>query len=209
VCPSTEDVGIKRYEAYGGTCSTWPSFGNADDVGRHHPGDRQRQPSPKGQLIQGDHHDRLTAHPTRPTPPACTAPHFGADEAELTPHGAEMELRHYRGAPAGLRPTWREANSAAGRRRSRWTATLATTAASYQLSGRVRGGCACAVSVPRDGKRRAVLHPQLQGLGHRQYSYNVPECRSPQLPELIGSSADLTQLQPGRTREGGQLPEGR
>jgi len=79
---------------------------------------------------------------------------LGADEGRAHPHGAGVELRQLRGAPAGLTPLARSNQPRAGRR-SEWTATWATYRSQYPLKRRVSRD-AGAVSCPRAGKPNAA-----------------------------------------------------
>jgi len=100
--------------------------GNADDVGRHHPGDRSRQgvTDQAPVLINGDHRRSATAHPQGPRPARRgkrSAAARARDEAELTTAvGAGSGLTALRGAPSRPTRPLREAMQAAGMaRRSR------------------------------------------------------------------------------------------
>jgi len=141
---------LKRYEAYGWHVQARAWQKTTDDVAAITQAIESPRPGHDSQPDQGDHHDRYGS-PNKATPRRATAPHSGADEAELTRRRWSGAYGKLRVAPAGLRPLGAKQSAAAGRR-AEWTANPATYRSSTQLKRPIRedarGTC------PRAGKRR-------------------------------------------------------
>jgi len=184
----TEDV-LKRYEAYG-----WHTVhvadGNTDLAGIARAIEEAKSVTDRPSLI------KVTTtigygSPNKANTAGVHGAALGADEAALTRKNLGWEYGEFE-VPQESYDQWRQAIERGAAAEAAWNATLADYRAKYpteaaeferQLRGELpQGWDANLPSYSADDK----------GLATRQHSYNCLNAIGPNLPELIGGSADLT-----------------
>ena len=184
----TEDV-LKRYEAYG-----WHTIhvadGNTDLAGIAKAIEEAKAVTDRPTMI------KVTTtigygSPNKANTAGVHGAALGADEAALTRKNLGWEYGEFE-VPQESYDQWRQAIERGAAAEAAWNATLADYRAKYpteaaqferQLRGELpQGWDANLPSYSADDK----------GLATRQHSYNCLNAIGPNLPELIGGSADLT-----------------
>ena len=184
----TEDV-LKRYEAYG-----WHTIhvadGNTDLAGIARAIEEAKSVTDRPSMI------KVTTtigygSPNKANTAGVHGAALGADEAALTRKNLGWEYGEFE-VPQESYDQWRQAIERGAAAEAAWNATLADYRAKYpteaaqferQLRGELpQGWDANLPSYSADDK----------GLATRQHSYNCLNAIGPNLPELIGGSADLT-----------------
>jgi len=184
----TEDV-LKRYEAYG-----WHTIhvadGNTDLAGIARAIEEAKAVTDRPSLI------KVTTtigygSPNKANTAGVHGAALGADEAALTRQNLGWSYGEFE-VPQESYDQWRQAIQRGAAAEAAWNATLADYRAKYpaeaaqferQLRGELpQGWDANLPSYSADDK----------GLATRQHSYNCLNAIGPNLPELIGGSADLT-----------------
>jgi transketolase len=184
----TEDV-LKRYEAYG-----WHTIhvqdGNTDLAGIAKAIEEAKAVTDRPSMI------KVTTtigygSPNKANTAGVHGAALGADEAALTRKNLGWEYGEFE-VPQESYDQWRQAIERGAAAEATWNATLADYRAKYpteaaqferQLRGELpQGWDANLPSYGADDK----------GLATRQHSYNCLNAIGPNLPELIGGSADLT-----------------
>ncbi|MFZ9167202.1 transketolase [Vulcanococcus sp.] len=184
----TEDV-LKRYEAYG-----WHTIhvqdGNTDLAGIAKAIEEAKAVTDRPSMI------KVTTtigygSPNKANTAGVHGAALGADEAALTRKNLGWEYGEFE-VPQESYDQWRQAIERGAAAEAAWNATLADYRAKYpteaaqferQLRGELpQGWDADLPSYSADDK----------GLATRQHSYNCLNAIGPNLPELIGGSADLT-----------------
>ncbi|MFZ9247892.1 MAG: transketolase, partial [Ilumatobacteraceae bacterium] len=184
----TEDV-LKRYEAYG-----WHTIhvqdGNTDLAGIAKAIEEAKAVTDRPSMI------KVTTtigygSPNKANTAGVHGAALGADEAALTRKNLGWEYGEFE-VPQESYDQWRQAIERGAAAEAAWNATLADYRAKYpteaaqferQLRGELpQGWDANLPSYSADDK----------GLATRQHSYNCLNAIGPNLPELIGGSADLT-----------------
>ncbi|MCT0200159.1 transketolase [Synechococcus sp. CS-1325] len=184
----TEDV-IKRYEAYG-----WHvqhvADGNTDVAAITRAIEAAKAVTDRPSLI------KVTTtigygSPNKANTAGVHGAALGADEAELTRAALEWTYGTFE-VPQAAYDHWREAISRGSAAEAEWTSGLETYRSQYpteaaEFERMLRG------ELPQDWDANlASFTPADKGLATRQHSYNCLNAIGPNLPELIGGSADLT-----------------
>ena len=184
----TEDV-LKRYEAYGWHVQHVEN-GNTDVAGIQRAIEAAKAVTDRPSLI------KVTTtigygSPNKANTAGVHGAALGADEAALTRQALDWSYGEFE-VPQESYDQWRQAISRGAAAEAAWNATLAdyrskypTEAASFerQLRGELPQGW--------DANLPAYTAAD-KGLATRQHSYNCLNAIGPNLPELIGGSADLT-----------------
>ena len=116
---------------------------------------------------------------------------LGAEEAALTRQALDWSYGPFE-VPQESYDQWRQAVTRGAAAESEWNAALATYRAQYpaeaaQFERQLRG------ELPQGWDANlASFTPEDKGLATRMHSYNALNAFGPNLPELIGGSADLT-----------------
>jgi len=130
--------------------------GNADERGRHHTGVEAAKASPTGPSLIKVTPRSATAHPTRPTPPACTRRTRAMSRAHPQRRWT-VELRQLRGAPAAY--AWREAITAGRPPKPKCGPPPGQPTAPVTQLKRPSSRGAARWSCPRAWEARCRLHP--------------------------------------------------
>jgi len=184
----TEDV-LKRYEAYG-----WHvqhvADGNTDVDGITKAIEAAKAVTDRPSMIKVT----TTIGYGSPNKSGTAGVHgaaLGAEEAALTRQALDWSYGPFE-VPQESYDHWRQAVTRGGAAEAEWNAALATYRAQYpaeaaQFERQLRG------ELPQDWDANlASFTPDDKGLATRMHSYNALNAFGPNLPELIGGSADLT-----------------
>ena len=184
----TEDV-LKRYEAYG-----WHvqhvADGNHDVAGIQRAIEAAKAVTDKPSMI------KITTtigygSPNKANTAGVHGAALGAEEAALTRKALDWNYGEFE-VPAEAYGQWRQAIERGAAAESAWNASLEAYRAAYpneaaEFERRLRG------ELPQGWDAGLPsFTPADKGLATRQHSYNALNAFGPQLPELIGGSADLT-----------------
>ena len=184
----TEDV-LKRYEAYG-----WHvqhvADGNHDVAGIQRAIEAAKAVTDKPSMI------KITTtigygSPNKANTAGVHGAALGAEEAALTRKALDWNYGEFE-VPAEAYGQWRQAIERGAAAESAWNASLEAYRAAYpneaaEFERRLRG------ELPQGWDAGLPsFTPADKGLVTRQHSYNALNAFGPQLPELIGGSADLT-----------------
>jgi transketolase len=184
----TEDV-LKRYEAYG-----WHTIhvadGNTDLAGIARAIEEAKAVTDRPSLI------KVTTtigygSPNKANTAGVHGAALGADEAALTRQNLGWEYGEFE-VPQESYDQWRQAIQRGTAAEAAWNATLADYRAKYpadaaQFERQLRG------ELPQGWDANLPNYSaDDKGLATRQHSYNCLNAIGPNLPELIGGSADLT-----------------
>ena len=184
----TEDV-LKRYEAYG-----WHvqhvADGNTDVEGIARAIEAAKAVTDKPSLI------KVTTtigygSPNKSNTAGVHGAALGAEEAALTRKALDWPYAEFE-VPQGAYDHWRQAVERGAAAEAAWNETLATYRAKYpseaaQFERQLRG------ELPQGWDANLPAYTAAdKGLATRQHSYNCLNAIAPNLPELIGGSADLT-----------------
>ncbi len=184
----TEDV-LKRYEAYG-----WHTIhvadGNTDVAGIARAIAEAKAVTDKPSLI------KVTTtigygSPNKANTAGVHGAALGADEAELTRNNLGWTYGAFE-VPQESYDHWRQAISRGAAAEAAWNETLATYRSTYpaeaaQFERQLRG------ELPQGWDAALPSYtPEDKGLATRMHSFNCLNAIGPNLPELIGGSADLT-----------------
>jgi transketolase len=184
----TEDV-LKRYEAYG-----WHvqhvADGNTDVDGIAKAIEAAKAVTDRPSMIKVT----TTIGYGSPNKSGTAGVHgaaLGAEEAALTRQALDWSYGPFE-VPQESYDQWRQAVTRGAAAESEWNAALATYRAQYpaeaaQFERQLRG------ELPQGWDANlASFTPEDKGLATRMHSYNALNAFGPNLPELIGGSADLT-----------------
>jgi transketolase len=184
----TEDV-LKRYEAYG-----WHvqhvADGNTDVDGIAKAIEAAKAVTDRPSMIKVT----TTIGYGSPNKSGTAGVHgaaLGAEEAALTRQALDWSYGPFE-VPQESYDQWRQAVTRGAAAESEWNAALATYRAQYpaeaaQFERQLRG------ELPQGWDANlASFTPDDKGLATRMHSYNALNAFGPNLPELIGGSADLT-----------------
>ena len=184
----TEDV-LKRYEAYG-----WHvqhvADGNTDVDGITKAIEAAKAVTDRPSMIKVT----TTIGYGSPNKSGTAGVHgaaLGAEEAALTRQALDWSYGPFE-VPQESYDQWRQAVTRGAAAESEWNAALATYRAQYpaeaaQFERQLRG------ELPQGWDANlASFTPEDKGLATRMHSYNALNAFGPNLPELIGGSADLT-----------------
>ena len=184
----TEDV-LKRYEAYG-----WHvqhvADGNTDVDGIAKAIEAAKAVTDRPSMIKVT----TTIGYGSPNKSGTAGVHgaaLGAEEAALTRQALDWSYGPFE-VPQESYDQWRQAVNRGAAAESEWNAALATYRAQYpaeaaQFERQLRG------ELPQGWDANlASFTPDDKGLATRMHSYNALNAFGPNLPELIGGSADLT-----------------
>jgi transketolase len=184
----TEDV-LKRYEAYG-----WHTIhvadGNTDVAAIARAIDEAKAVTDRPSLI------KVTTtigygSPNKANTAGVHGAALGADEAALTRQNLGWTYGDFE-VPQEAYDHWRQAVSRGAAAEAEWTATLEAYRSSYpaeaaEFERQLRG------ELPQGWDANLPsFSAEDKGLATRQHSYNCLNAFGPNLPELIGGSADLT-----------------
>jgi transketolase len=184
----TEDV-LKRYEAYG-----WHTIhvqdGNTDVAAIARAIEEAKAVTDRPSMI------KVTTtigygSPNKANTAGVHGAALGADEAALTRQNLGWEYGEFE-VPQESYDQWRQAIDRGAAAEAAWNATLADYRAKYpteaaQFERQLRG------ELPQGWDANLPAYtPDDKGLATRQHSYNCLNAIGPNLPELIGGSADLT-----------------
>lgn len=184
----TEDV-LKRYEAYG-----WHvqhvADGNTDVEGIARAIEAAKAVTDKPSLI------KVTTtigygSPNKSNTAGVHGAALGAEEAALTRKALDWPYAEFE-VPQGAYDHWRQAVERGAAAEAAWNATLATYRTNYpseaaQFERQLRG------ELPQGWDANLPAYTAAdKGLATRMHSYNCLNAIAPNLPELIGGSADLT-----------------
>ncbi|MFZ9606528.1 MAG: transketolase [Vulcanococcus sp.] len=184
----TEDV-LKRYEAYG-----WHTIhvqdGNTDLAGIAKAIEEAKAVTDRPSMI------KVTTtigygSPNKANTAGVHGAALGADEAALTRKNLGWEYGEFE-VPQESYDQWRQAIERGAAAEAAWNATLADYRAKYpteaaQFERQLRG------ELPQGWDANLPSYSaEDKGLATRQHSYNCLNAIGPNLPELIGGSADLT-----------------
>ena len=184
----TEDV-LKRYEAYG-----WHvqhvADGNTDVEGIARAIEAAKAVTDKPSLI------KVTTtigygSPNKSNTAGVHGAALGAEEAALTRKALDWPYAEFE-VPQGAYDHWRQAVDRGAAAEAAWNETLATYRTNYpseaaQFERQLRG------ELPQGWDANLPAYTAAdKGLATRMHSYNCLNAIAPNLPELIGGSADLT-----------------
>jgi len=184
----TEDV-LKRYEAYG-----WHvqhvADGNTDVEGIARAIEAAKAVTDKPSLI------KVTTtigygSPNKSNTAGVHGAALGAEEAALTRKALDWPYAEFE-VPQGAYDHWRQAVERGAAAEAAWNETLATYRTNYpseaaQFERQLRG------ELPQGWDANLPAYTAAdKGLATRMHSYNCLNAIAPNLPELIGGSADLT-----------------
>ena len=184
----TEDV-LKRYEAYG-----WHvqhvADGNTDVEGIARAIEAAKAVTDKPSLI------KVTTtigygSPNKSNTAGVHGAALGAEEAALTRKALDWPYAEFE-VPQGAYDHWRQAVERGAAAEAAWNDTLATYRTNYpseaaQFERQLRG------ELPQGWDANLPAYTAAdKGLATRMHSYNCLNAIAPNLPELIGGSADLT-----------------
>jgi len=184
----TEDV-LKRYEAYGWHVQHVPN-GNTDVEAITRAIEAAKAVTDKPSLI------KVTTtigygSPNKADTAGVHGAALGAEEAALTREALGWSYGDFEG-PQDAYDHWRQAVSRGAAAEAEWNGALADYRAKYpaeaaEFERRLRGELA-----PGWDANLPSYTAEDKGLATRQHSYNCLNAIGPNLPELIGGSADLT-----------------